>query len=291
MDSGFNIWRSIRNLACLLITAGLHACIPEPLDVDNIPDVKPELVVLTQFVPDRSLVVMVTRTFGALDASRDSDPVALLRQIAVDDAIVEIEGPAGSYTLVPLGTGLYGDTMIPFRNGEAYTLTVTSASFGEVYATTTVQPTIAFDSLSAHLHGVSLNDSLAEITYSLNDPRGKNWYMLNVQHVEANELVEDLLGPNSFTRLVDDGDFDGHKYLETFRVFPRDFRDGDTLAISLANISEDYYNFMNVRQDNRFTFVEYLSEPVNYPSNIIGGKGFFNLYIPDVRFIVLRPWN
>ena len=34
--------------------------------------------------------------------------------------------------------------------------------------------------------------------------------------------------------------------------------------------------------------VEFLGEPINYPSNVKGGKGFFNLYIPDFRIFVLE---
>ena len=112
--------------------------------------------------------------------------------------------------------------------------------------------------------------------------------MLNVQQIQRNELLDDLLNPRAFTRLVDDLDFNGEKYQETFRVFPRDFIPGDTIAVSLSNISKDYYDFIDLRLENRFSFVEYLSEPVNYPSNVNGGKGFFNLYIPDVKIFVLE---
>jgi hypothetical protein len=59
-------------------------------------------------------------------------------------------------------------------------------------------------------------------------------------------------------------------------------------AVSISNISWEYYEFMELRMDNRFSFVEYLSEPVNYPSNVVGGKGFFNLYLPDFRIFVLE---
>jgi hypothetical protein len=45
---------------------------------------------------------------------------------------------------------------------------------------------------------------------------------------------------------------------------------------------------MKLRIDNRFSLVEFVSEPVNYPSNVAGGKGYFNLYIPDVRFFVFE---
>ena len=56
----------------------------------------------------------------------------------------------------------------------------------------------------------------------------------------------------------------------------------------VARLRDEYYDFIDLRIDNRFSFVEYLSEPVNYPSNVVGGKGFFNLYIPDVETFILE---
>ena len=110
--------------------------------------------------------------------------------------------------------------------------------------------------------------------------------MINVQEVEQEDLVDNLLNPRAFTVLMDDAGFNGQTYSERFRVFPRDYQPGDTIAVSLSNIHEDYYEFMKLRIDNRFSIVEFVSEPVNYPSNVIGGKGYFNLYVPDVRFFV-----
>jgi hypothetical protein len=112
--------------------------------------------------------------------------------------------------------------------------------------------------------------------------------MLNVQEVEQEDVIQNVLNPRAFTRLIDDTEFDGGQYAETFRVFPRDYEPGDTIAVSLSNISQDYYDFMEKRIDNRFSFIEYLSEPVNYPSNVVGGKGYFNLYVPDIRIFVFE---
>jgi hypothetical protein len=111
---------------------------------------------------------------------------------------------------------------------------------------------------------------------------------LNVQEVEREDIVQNVVNPNAFTRLLDDVDFEATTYEETFRVFPREYDPGDTIAVSFSNISEEYYRFMELRQDNRFSLVEYLGEPVNYPTNVVGGKGFFNLYIPDIRTFVLE---
>lgn len=131
-------------------------------------------------------------------------------------------------------------------------------------------------------------NTFAQVTYTFSDSPVKNYYMINVQEVERKDLVENLLNPRAFTSLFTDEEFNGQSYGERFRVFPRDYKPGDSIAVSLSNISEEYYRFMQMRIDNRFSFVEFVSEPVNYPSNVVGGKGFFNLYLPDVRFFVLE---
>lgn len=110
--------------------------------------------------------------------------------------------------------------------------------------------------------------------------------MINVQEVEREDVIENMLNPRAFTLLIEDDDFNGEAYGERFRVFPRDYEPGDTIAVSLSNISAEYHAFMKLRIDNRFSLVEFVSEPVNYPSNVVGGKGYFNLYVPDVRFFV-----
>jgi hypothetical protein len=274
---------SVVTCACCFLVS----CLPDPLEVTNIPAIKTEIVVSSQIVPDQSLVVLLTKTIGALDASNDSDPQELIDQIAVNDALVTLTGPTGRDTLLFLGNGLYGGAFIPFQAGEEYTLTVVS-ELGEITATTVVKPQVLFETVEASLYTNGYGDTLAQVAYTLNDPEVLNWYMLNVQEVERVDATENLINPRAFTKLIDDADFNGGEFTQQFRVFPRDYRPGDTIAVSLSNISKEYYDFMKLRIDNRFSFVEFLGEPVNYPTNVIGGKGFFNLYIPDVRFFVLE---
>ena len=40
----------------------MMSCLPEPLSIDGLPVVKPEIVVSTQIIPDRALVVPVCVT-------------------------------------------------------------------------------------------------------------------------------------------------------------------------------------------------------------------------------------
>jgi hypothetical protein len=190
--------------------------------------------------------------------------------------------------LLALGSGIYGGVFIPFKSGDAYRLDVASPSLGKVTASTKVLPQISFDSVRAELYLNTYGDSLAQITEVFEDPVGKNWYMVNVQRIRRSELVSNVLNPRMYTQLLDDVEFEGQFYGDTFRAFPRNFTIGDTVSVSLSNIGGDYYEFQDKRSDNRLSFIEYLSEPVNYPTNVEGGRGFFNLYIPDIRIFVLQ---
>lgn len=277
-----------RTLPLAALSYVLLSCLPDPLEVERIPVVKAELVVSSQIIPDGNLIVLVTKTIGALDASDRSDPEELLRQIAVNDALVILDGPDATDTLAFLGTGAYITSAVSFEAGDKYSLHITSAGTGEAHATTEVRRRINFTDVAAGLYANGYGDTLAQITYTFSDPPEPNWYMVNVQEVEQEDLVENLLNPRAYTLLMADSGFNGSTYGERFVVFPRDYKTGDTVAVSLSNISEDYYRFMQLRVDNQFNFLEFISEPVNYPSNVVGGRGYFNLYIPDVRFFVLE---
>jgi hypothetical protein len=261
------------------------SCLPDPLEVRNIPALKPEIVVNTQIIPDESLVVFLTKTFGALEASDDSDPFELVDAIAVNDATVILDGPTSSDTLLFLGAGIYGGLTLSLNAGETYTLRVISPSMGTVRATTTVTPRVEFESLSLK----SYDDTLMQVSYSINDPEDRNFYMINVQRLTLrDDLAERLLNPYVYTRVIDDAEYNGMVITDTLHATPRDYAPGDTVAVFLSNIQESYYNFIKLRLDNRVGFVEFVSEPVNYPTNVEGGRGFFNLHLPDVRVFVVE---
>jgi hypothetical protein len=264
------------------------SCIPDPLEVDDIPAVKREIVVSSQMIPDSTVAVLLTRTFSALDANQDSDPEALLELLAITDATVTVHYEDQVDTLIHLGKGVYGQTYIPLVEGRDYTLNVYSPAMGQCTATTRVKRQIQFDELSASLYFDNFDDTLAQVTYHLVDPVEENYYMINTLKVSQRRLEENILNPRDYVRLFDDRAFNGQSKSETFRVFPTEFDPGDTLAVYLSNLSKEYYDFVKLRLDNRFSLAEYLSEPVEYPSNVVGGKGFFNLYVPDVRIIILE---
>lgn len=263
------------------------ACIPDPMEVRNIPQLEQRIVVSSQMIPGLAVAVLLTKSVGALDASDDSDPRELLAQVLIDDADVTLQGNGTSFPLEYAGNGLYGAVGVSLVPGQPYTLFVDSPTMGSVYATTVVKPLVQFDDIDAGIYIIG-NDTLADVNYTISDPAGKNWYMMTAQHVSGKNVEERLLNPRVTTKLVDDASFEGGVRTDNFKVLFDEVKDGDTLAVLLSNIDKDYYDFMKIREDTRFGLASYLGEPVNYPTNVIGGLGFFNLYVPDVRLFILR---
>lgn len=289
MNKGITLKLLIPSCVAFCVALFLSSCLPDPLEVEGIPVVTPTIVVSSQIVPEESVVILLTKSFGALDASEDSDPQTLLDQIAVTDALVLVEHGGITDTLGHLGNGIYGGVDVELVPGIDYNLRVTSVSLGTVTATTQVKPQVQFTDVEAILYPDSFDDTLAQVTYSFRDPAPENnWYMINAIKVERDDLEENLLDPRDFVLLRDDALFNGGAYTETFRIFPREFSEGDTLALYLSNVSEEYYDFLQMRIDNRLNLVEFISEPLNYPTNVKGGLGFFNLNLPDVRIVFLE---
>ena len=280
-----------RLLVVILSGILMMGCLPDPLEVDNVPVLERKIVVSSQMIPDQSVAVLLTSSLGALDASDQSDPQTLLDQIAINDALVIIEGNGFIDTLDFLGNGIYGSVTIPFVDGGFYQLSVQSPTAGNVTAITQVKQQVTFNTLNASIVDNGF-DTLANIDYSFEDLPGRNFYMVNVQHISG-ELPQpgDLLNPDIFTALTtDDHAKDEQLIGDTFKVFfRRDFIPGDTILVQLANISEDYYYFLESQKNNRFNFSDFLGEPLNYPTNVQGGLGWFTLHVPDVRFVIVDP--
>ena len=281
-------WRKIvvgSSLVSMIIMA--TSCIPEPLDVDNIPSVKPMIVVSSQIMSDTLVVVGLTRTIGALDASAESDPYALIDEIAIKDATVTLTVNGQVYTLPHNQNGSYEGYYIPLHVGDTCDLRVTSPSMGEVTASTTVREAVMFDTVNAELYVHKDYMQYAKVSYGLDDPVASNYYMLSVTSAEKDIAVKNALNPQSYIKLIEDAPFNGNYFSEVVISAPQRFDGGDSIAISLTNVSKEYYEFLKLRIANRVGLVEYLSEPITYPTNVVGGRGYFNLNFPDIRFFEL----
>lgn len=267
--------------------AWLVACIPDPLDVDDLDLPGTRIVVSSLILPDNSVAILLTKSIGALEASDDSDPRDLIPEIAINDAEVTITVNDSIYNLKLLQDGVYQGIGIPLVPGRECHLKVVSPSLGTVTASTVVQAPIYFDTVTAEPYINEYNDYWAQVTYTIKDPPAPNYYLLNVQKAKRKDLVENILKPDAYTRQVEDKTFDAQEFSEMFRAMHKSFYPGDSIEVSLSNVSLDYFNYVTLRLENQLELVEVFSEPIYYPTNIRGGRGFFTLHLTDVRVVVL----
>lgn len=286
-DRVFNAIRRLRNVSLVTLCVCLPACVPDPLDVDSLEFPETKIVVSSAILPDRSVAVLLTRSIGALEANEETNPRDLIADIAINDALVTLTVGDSVYALKLLQDGVYQGTGIPLSEGRACHLKVVSPEHGEVTASTVVQAPIYFDTVNAVPYINEFNHYWAQVSYTINDPPSENYYVLNVQEARGRDLAEDILKPDAYTRQVEDKSFNAQEFSERFRAINKNFHPGDSIEVSLSNVSVDYFNYVTLRLENQVELVEIFSEPIYYPTNVRGGRGFFTLHLTDVRVIVL----
>ncbi|MEQ8927775.1 MAG: DUF4249 family protein [Fulvivirga sp.] len=261
----------------------LISCLPDPLPVNDVPVAESTVVVGSQNLPDQFLVVSLTENFGALTAGPDSDLEEILNDLLITGLDVNVEVENEEYALNNNGFGLYIGDDVPEITGATYTLNFISP-FNQrpVKATTQLPEFVAFDSLNVYVNETPF-DTLISVDMWIQDPPQKNWYMINVQTFNNDYDIQD----RPYVDLLDDDAFNGTLYNHQFVTPFQDYIPGDTVLISMANISQEYYNFLEIRKDNRFSLLDGLGEPVNYPSNVENGTGFFHVHRSDIRLFIL----
>jgi hypothetical protein len=163
----------------------------------------------------------------------------------------------------------------------------------EVFATAQVLPDVTFKSI---FPVVNREDSIVELKMEIDDdPTKENYYLINYYYNENFMQVADTGSPQ--IRL---GSFNNNSDFYSDRQFPAGklevektlyfINPDDTIAISISNISEGYFKFLSARQRAGGIMASLANEPVNMPTNVTGGYGYFNLHYINLEIIDLSKW-
>ncbi|GAB4408271.1 MAG: hypothetical protein OHK0039_11230 [Bacteroidia bacterium] len=288
-------------IACTLLLLVLVSCIPDPVPI-TVPQAEARLVVASQMLPGNFVLVNVSRSFGALEYDPDQTDTLgddLLARILVDSARVVLAWPGGTDTLLPLGAGSYLSLGHQVQGNQTYELHVFDSLTGqEVRAATVVLPQVPLGELSYRFEYVRSNildtfftDTLLHLDVQFEDPAGANYYMLNAYRFslpDSNSLSRIFTGGSGIpTTIISDQILGGPRYRDTLTY--NQFRPGDTLAVALSNIDRGYYEYLATRERSGTSlFAILLREPVNFPSNVVGGYGYFTLQLPSLNLILLE---
>jgi len=270
----------------LFVYVAIHmgACLPDPLEVEGVPVPEQQVVVGSQLIPNQFIAISLTKNFAALEAGPESDLESVLADLLISDVAVNISADGTPYRMIEIVSGIYGINDLPQIPGTQYTLSfLNPLNQDSTLAEATALPFVGFSNIDPILDYTEF-DSLLRVKFSIDDPPGANWYMINAQSIGTS--IDITTRP--YTQLYTDEGVDGGVIEDQFTVLFRDFTERDTVLISMANISEEYFNFLQLRDNQQFLLLDGLGEPVNYTTNVDNGLGFFNVHIPDIRFFELK---
>ncbi|MEM6642541.1 MAG: DUF4249 family protein [Bacteroidota bacterium] len=280
-----------KKLVAALLGLSVAGCLPESLLIEVTP--APSKVVVSSINIDTlGLAVLLTRSFSALEGNDDSLTQDFINQIVVAEAEVSltIDDQSIDLTQIEEIDGIYFTDDLPVQDNQRLRLDIFDpASNSAVFAETTAMPPISLDT-AVFFEEIVDEDTIQRLYYEFTDPSGTdNWYSLNVFDPftladEVGENIFSLNGGNSgaiYERLISDQEFEGAIFSDTVRLSRTS--ESDTIAFFFSNISEGYFRFLDVRQ--RFGGILSDSEPVNFPSNVIGGLGYFTFNNPRIRVV------
>jgi hypothetical protein len=279
-------------LLWLLLGLVLFSCEPEPIGIE-LPPHEPKLVIATQMLPKNRWVVQVSRSFSSLAGKGDelTPDSSFLQGLVVDHALVQLSGNGHTATLQRVGPGLYLCRRNLQQFGPHYSLFVKDSVSGlECTAATEMMPAVSFSSVKPVLNP-GQKDTTVTLEFELDDPGPeRNFFMISYAGASRknmnsqqgfgalNPLEEQLL-------LFSDANFTGGHFAAKERL---QVKASDTLVVALSQISEPYYRYLELYRKSHSLMNQLTGEPINLPTNIQNGYGFFSAHNPTIKFFKLK---
>lgn len=267
-------------------------CRPKSIDID-LPQAEKKLVISSQVIPGSIMVVTVSRSLDTRGFNIDEDSLSqnVLNQLLVDSGTVTISYNGISDTLfsAPGVPGVFLSVTTPQILNTTYNLYAKDYNTGmEVTASAFMLPQVVLNNASA-IKDTSGEFDVTTVSYDFTDPQGEdNWYMVNFYAQKDSSSVGGGFNLNENdnvlkeTIILTDKDFSTANYSDTYLL--RDWNQ-DTIAVSISNISKGYYDYLSARLRSGGLFTSITREPVNHPTNIIGGYGFFTTHKPSIKIV------
>ncbi len=293
--------RTISNVYLFVCMVVLCSCQPKSIEID-IPTPEQQMVVASHIIPSKIMIIGLTKSFSALESDSKKDTMSqdFLNKILVDSAFVTISYLNKTDTLFRVSPGIYASLNTLLNDNGVYTLRAKDLRTNkEIIATTTLLPQVVFDTIVPRLN-VSGKDTIVHITYEFSDMPGiENYYVINY-YVKTDSVKGGQFDLNQFFGKG------SNKLLTAFELFSDkempngkmtvdlpllEVKTSDSLVVTLSNISKGYYEFLTAFRKSGDPINLITGEPINYPSNVNNGYGYFNAYYPDVHFFDLKKYK
>lgn len=279
-----------------LITLAFTSCRkPKPVDI-YVPQAKPRLVISSMALNEHAIILSAGYSIESMTKLEDSTNTGVPKELLLDSGIVQITETGGQpYTLERISSGVYGSRSLHIKPGVNYTLTVTDpAKQLSIGATTqyTPAPSVA-ESAVKFIPGTG-KDSILKISIAINDASANGFYFVcyntareirkNTHLSLNNSLNQNFNAINSFEpkniQLIE-----GENAIDGIvrQSFSTEAYANDTMIVQIAQVDEGYFKYLSAYKRTGYLINQLTGEPINLPTNIRTGYGYFSLYSP-VRY-------
>ncbi|MFT6867718.1 MAG: hypothetical protein ACJA08_002562 [Cyclobacteriaceae bacterium] len=290
------------------VILGNTACVEDVLV--QVEPAEERMVVSSLFIPDSIIIVTVTRSFSALSANSlevlEND---LISTLLVDRALVSITSNGKTDTLFRLSPGVFIGILDQPKALDLFELNIyDSLTKSSIRSFTQLKPQVKFDSVSVNL-SINDADTSSIAYYQFLDPAVEdNWYLVqgfelprlpNLDNINFDiENGEVVLTPDTsnqifftpeinvlFTHLISDLTLANDTVASTVNL---PFVPKDTTIFVVFNIDEGYYDFLQARKRSGGILNSLTREPVNHPTNVENGYGYFTMHLPYFRAFIRK---
>lgn len=261
-----------------------------PLKVDPADEA---LVISSVMIDDETMIVTATRSFSPLSGrSVNALEDDLIASLFVSDGRILVTNSSTTDTLPTLGIpGFYGGESSESEAGSLIYLSVYDSTTGlSVEASAIRMEAISIDTSTYEDVRIGALD-LKRLRVWIDDPIGPNYFALHVYNVPlGGDELDSLFFRNSdlllhsevFTdRVAEEG-----RIRRQIDMDPRIA--GDTVIVVLSNIEEGYYRFLDARRRTGGLIASLANEPINAPTNIIGGYGYFSAHQLRATIVIME---
>lgn len=283
----------------LLTSAALYSCRkPKPLTID-IPQRKDEPVIASTMPDDRTLLVSAGYSLDAITNIDDSTNNSRIpKSMLIDSGMVSISEAGGTArNLTKVSAGMYATTGLQLKEGSTYTLQVADYRKGvTATATTTYMPQPTRGQVVPAYMGDKNGDTLFKLSVTIPDAqKGAHYFMGYTTTRQLRENVKLFTqSPSQNTAAIAGFEPKQIEMIQsnvtgeltqqyTLKLSPR-----DTLIVQVARIDEGYFKYLQTYKRTGYLINQLTGEPINLPTNIQTGYGYFAIYKPHRYVFALQ---
>jgi len=261
---------------------------PAPLDIE-IPQDKPAMVI-SSFCPNNRAVFIAAGY--SINSSVNIDSVIsgtrdVPAGMMIESARVTIEEsgvPATLANLTAIRKGIYGNTDVLLKPGQSYKVTIADDTKGiTTSATTTYMPQPQVSKLTPE-RVIKNGDTVFKLHFAIENVAAEAHYYVSYTTSSARKKAgtsKDIDAVHDFEAkkisLYSSADVVNNTINKTITLTAKA---NDTLHVEVARIEDGYRKYLEAYIKTGYLVNQLTGEPVNLPTNLSNGHGYFTLHNP-----------